>query len=409
MNKAAALVLTAGLSALTAHAQDSDLPSKEEMWKLIQQQQEQIQTLNDRLGITEEKVEEADQKIEATSAFVEEASRDNRASGNAWFNKTQLGGYGELHYNGGQNDQIDFHRFVLFIGHDFSDSVRFFSEVEIEHSLSGDGKPGEVELEQAYIEFDLNENSKAKAGLFLLPVGLLNETHEPNTFYGVERNNVEKNIIPTTWWEAGAAYNREFDNGLSLDVALHSGLNVATSGSSAFNIRSGRQKVAEAEASDGAITTRLNWTAIPGIKLGGSIQYQDDIAQGSFSETVGATLVELHADIQKGPFALRALYAQWDLDGSAATALGADEQLGYYIEPSYKISTDNGDFGFFARYSAYDNTAGRGSDSENAYFDVGMNYWPHQNVVLKCDVQFTDLADSSKDEEIINLGVGYQF
>ena len=48
---------------------------------------------------------------------------------------------------------------------------------------SGGGTPGEVELEQAYLEFDLNSGLHSRAGVFLLPVGILNETHEPPTFY----------------------------------------------------------------------------------------------------------------------------------------------------------------------------------------------------------------------------------
>ena len=118
--------------------------------------------------------------------------------------QVQLGGYGELHYNdlsgrGGASDKeaLDFHRFVLFFGYDFNDRIRFNSELELEHSLAGDGKPGEVELEQAYIDLDLTDDHTARAGLFLVPVGLLNPTHEPPRFYGVERNSVEKNIIPS--------------------------------------------------------------------------------------------------------------------------------------------------------------------------------------------------------------------
>ena len=123
--------------------------------------------------------------------------------GGNWFERTTLGGYGELHLNQGDKEQIDFHRFVLFVNHRFSDRVKFFSELELEHSLSGDGKPGEVELEQAYIEFSLDNDWSIRAGQYLLPLGILNEVHEPDTFYGVERNSVEANIIPTTWWEGG--------------------------------------------------------------------------------------------------------------------------------------------------------------------------------------------------------------
>ena len=97
-----------------------------------------------------------------------------------------------------------FHRFVLFFGHKFNAATRMFSEFELEHALAGEGKPGEVELEQAYIEHDFGDAFTGRAGVMLIPAGILNEVHEPPTFYGVERNNVEKNIIPSTWWEGGA-------------------------------------------------------------------------------------------------------------------------------------------------------------------------------------------------------------
>ena len=119
-----------------------------------------------------------------------------------------------MHYNNLSNqydgvdakddkDELDLHRFVLFFGHQFTNDVRFFSELEVEHNVAGEGKNGEVEIEQAYIEWDYTDNHALKSGVFLVPVGILNETHEPDTFYGVERNAVEKDIIPSTWWEGG--------------------------------------------------------------------------------------------------------------------------------------------------------------------------------------------------------------
>ncbi len=403
--------------ASTLNAQD-DLPSREEMWAIIQKQQEQINTLLERVEGTEGKlvettqaIEVATEQVETTASFVEgyvlsgtSANGQTKGAG-----RTHLGGYGELHYNFGKVDKADFHRWVLLLDHAFNDQVRLVSEVELEHSIAGDGKTGEIELEQAYVEFDLNENDSAKAGLFLIPVGILNETHEPATFYGVERNSVEKNIIPSTWWEGGVAYRHTNEAGWAFDAAAHTGLFSPTSGSKAFNIRSGRQKVGNAEASNGALTTRVTYTGTPGLQVGVSAQYQTDIAQSTFSETIDATLLSAHADYQRGGFGLRALYARWDLGGAAPGLTGADEQFGYYIEPSYRFETEAGDLGFFARYSVYDNHAGSSSNTEDAYFDIGMNYWPIENVVFKWDIQFTDYANSSKDEEIINLGVGYQF
>jgi len=387
------------------------MPSQEEMWKIIQQQQKQIETLTKKLTKTETQVTQADKKIEATATLVEQ-TKSGGGNNLGWWNKTQIGGYGELHYNGlkdSGDDKVDFHRFVAFISHDFTDSIRFFSELELEHSLAGDGAPGEVELEQAFVEFDINDEHQARAGLFLLPIGILNETHEPPTFFGVERNPIEKNIIPTTWWEAGVGANGELGDGFSYNVALHSGLDTPVSGGSAFKIRSGRQKVALADADNGAVTAGLKYTGIPGVKLGLTGQYQQDLTQGNFTESVSATLFEAHADIRKGPWGLRALYARWDLDGAAPATVGRDEQVGWYVEPSYRFDTDLGEFGVFARYNSYDNEAGNSVDTEYVQYDVGINYWPHPDVVLKADMQFNDDPAGGEDDEILNLGVGFRF
>jgi hypothetical protein len=390
-------------------SQSDDLPSREEMWRMIQQQQKQIEALTKAQGLTEKKIEITADRIEQAGSSSHGGSHSSHGHGGAgWFERTQIGGYGELHYNMGRKDEIDLHRWVLFFGHDFTDKIRMVSELEIEHAVAGEGQNGEVEMEQAYIEFDINDHLRTKAGVFLMPIGILNETHEPNTFYGVERNPIENKIIPATWWESGLALSGNSSAGFGWDIALHSGLNVDTSGSKAFNIRIGRQKSSEAEATDGAVTGRLKWTAIPGVELAVSGQYQQDIAQGTLSETADATLVTVHADIERGGFGLRALYGRWDINSSTAKALDKDEQYGFYLEPSYKFGTDLGDFGFFARYNQYDEAVG-GADTKVQQVDLGTNYWPHPNVVLKADVQFVEQAGSANDEEIINLGVGYQF
>jgi len=257
--------------------------------------------------------------------------------GGDWFENTTIGGYGELHLNQGDKEQIDFHRFVLFVNHRFTDRIKFFSELEIEHALSGDGQPGEVELEQAYVEFTLNNNWSIRAGQYLLPLGILNEVHEPDTFYGVERNNVEVNIIPTTWWEGGAMVTKNFENGLGFDFGVHSSLAVTTdlSSSNAFRIRSGRQKVAEADASDYAATFRARYNGIEGLSLTAFANYQNDIAPDS-SEDNSALLLGASAVYQNGGFGLRALFGHWDIQGQSFEDNDADSQWGLYVEPSYK-------------------------------------------------------------------------
>lgn len=406
-----AAILAALLTSLGAQA--AETPSAEEMWRIIQAQQSKIEALEAQLANTEQKVDQTDQKVEVAGEMIQQVS--DRGAVAATEDRTRIGGYGEMHYNNlDSKEELDFHRFVLFFNHDFSDNVRFFSELELEHSLAGEDAEGEVELEQAYVEYDIGERHRAKTGLFLIPVGILNEVHEPPTFFGVERNPVESNIIPTTWWEGGAGLAGEIAPGFGYDLALTSGLDVPQSGGSAFLIRSGRQKVSEARAEDYAYTGRLRWTGMPGLELGVTGQYQSDVTQGDLG--VSATLFEAHADWRHGPFGLRALFARWDLDDASLiaaadpAAAGRDEQLGWYVEPSWRtqLTGVRGELGFFARYNAWDNNAGSSDDTEKTQLNVGLNYWPVPDVVLKADIQRQD-NDSGEDDNGFNLGVGYQF
>ncbi|HEX9628235.1 MAG TPA: hypothetical protein VGA00_14960 [Acidiferrobacterales bacterium] len=357
-----------------------------------------------------------EQKIEILSAEIEQLKQQvGGASGGP--NRVSVGGYGELHFNNLENrkdgsgrDMIDFHRFVLFFGYAFSDSIRFFSEVEIEHALvkdnnngTGQTSPGEVELEQAYLEFDLSPMFSAKGGLFLIPVGILNETHEPPTFYGVERNNVESSIVPTTWWESGAAVTAKLGAGFSADLAYHSGLKVGNN----FQIRGGRQKSASATANDPAYTGRIKWTGVPGVEWAMTVIHQKDIGQGLVPDLGRATLYESHAVVNRGRFGLRALYAQWQLAGDGPAAAGADKQYGWYVEPSLKLGSQ---WGVFARYSRRDTQAHDATASDMAQIDVGVNYWPHPQVVIKADVQNQKAPLPGVDEiDGFNLGIGYMF
>lgn len=321
-----------------------------------------------------------------------------------------LGGYGELHYNrldgrGGAPDkrEADLHRFVLFVGHEFSPSVRFNSEIEWEHTAAGANHKGYVQIEQAYLDFDLTAAHTLRAGVFVLPIGILNEIHEPTTFYGVERNRVENRIIPTTWFEGGAGLLGRIGSGWEYALYGHTGLK--TTEDKPYEIRSGRQKVSYADSSDPAFTAALRWSGA-GIAVGAAAQYQSDITQGTNPEAGAAWLGAVHLDARQGPVGLRALYAEWQLDGSGPKAAGADRQLGWYLELSYRWRPS---LGLFSRYSLTDELAGSSeSESQKRQWDVGMNWWPHEQVVVKADYQRQSNADG-KNQNGINLGLGYQF
>jgi len=412
-------VVAMGVMVAVSSAQAAT-PSNEEIWALLQQVQQQlteVQQKNKQLSTENQNLKTQVEKTEQTAIEANETAEalveaTEQAVKSASVSKTTIGGYGELHYNnlenedGHETESIDFHRFVLFFGHEFNDRLRLFSELELEHSISGNGKVGEVELEQAYIEYDMTDQHRVKGGLFLMPVGIMNETHEPDTFYGTERNPVEKNIVPATWWEGGVMFSGEIANGFSYDLAVTSSLSAKNDD---YKIRDGRQKVGKANAESLAYTGRLKWTAIPGVELAATAQYQEDFGQENNNEFIGdagsATLFEAHAVIERGAFGLRALYATWDLDGAGPESNGADEQTGWYVEPSYRI---NQYFGVFSRYSEWDNQAGNSTDSEYEQFDLGVNWWPHQSVVVKLDYQNQDKPNGGESDGY-NLGLGYQF
>lgn len=408
------------------------VPSVAELWEIIQKQQQEIEALKEKLNMVEEEV------VTATEMVEQVAEMPFNDKGLSWADKTSVGGYGELHYNNltdqsrasSDRRQVDFHRFVLYFGHEFTDRIRLFSEFELEHALTSgdDNSPGEVELEQAYVDIDIVQDEERsltlRSGLFLIPVGILNETHEPPTFYGVERNKVESEIIPSTWWEAGLSLYGDLIPGLRYDLAFTSGLAVP----SHYYIRGGRQKVGKAAASDPAYTARLKWVR-PGLELAATFHYQTDLTQNKSNgaaERSEATLFETHAVLEKGPFGLRALYARWDLDADAADRQdgggkpdqrdtdgdgindvgGAKQQHGWFIEPSLKL---NEYFGVFFRFSEWDRGASDSTNSRFQQFDLGLNWWPHENVVLKFDYQDQQSPDGEIEHDGFNLGFGYQF
>lgn len=411
------------------------------------------------------KADEVDEKIEATADLIEQVSGDvddtdtlltsnvpqgpnavgsaggrwgpisNRRRGAAgrWSERTTIGGYGEVHYNNLEDDatafdgdaddrdRVDVHRFVLFASHTFNDWIRFASELEFEHTRAGDGQEGEVTLELAWLEMDLNQRHHLRAGIDILPVGLLNITHEPNTFYGVERNPVESEIIPSTWTEATLAMWGELVPGFAYNVYLHSGLTIPTTGGSAFRPRSGRQKVANADDQDVAVLGRIIYVGTPGLEIAATVDYQADYTGTADAADADAWLFETHIDWRhRSGFGLRALYARWDLssDRSAGLdpgAVDADVLDGWYVEPAYRFETTGwlpGELGIFARYHEWDerNQLAALRYEQFEQFNVGLNYWPHPQVVFKFDAQWQD-ADGpvAIERDGFNLGLGYQF
>lgn len=344
---------------------------------------------------------------------IQEASVSSIAKTAKKFEKLHIGGYGELHYNDTETDgnskskKVDAHRFVLYFGYDFTDKVRFRSEFELEHAIAGEGQTGEIELEQMYVEVDMNDQTSIQTGVILVPVGIMNENHEPPTFYGVERNEVEKYLLPSTWWAAGVKVNHRLSNGLTLEAMVGEGLNGDTTG----YIRGGRQKSGNATANDLAYTVRATYTGLPGLKASLFMNHQSDFTQDSGDnidklDIYGASAIYNFGD----GFEVRALHVQAEFDGkdesSSFFTNGFDEHQGTFLEVSKRF----GNLGIFVNNSI---VSGEKVARQYTVKQAGFNYWIQgTDAVIKANYFEKDYSSDSKsadDTDGFHLGMGYEF
>jgi len=345
---------------------------------------------------------------------------------------TVLTSYGEINYNhptgASQNAQADVRRFVLGYQHRFDAKTKVVTELEVEHAVASADDSGEVEVEQAYIERQITPIWAARAGLFLMPVGLLNENHEPTAFYGVERNFVETAIIPSTWREGGLQIVGNFDNGLTAQAGITTGFDLtkwdaASDEGRQSPLGSIHQEMQLAKARDLSVFGALNWRGVPGLLLGGSL-FTGNASQGQLTTSSRITLWDLHARWTPGRFDLSTVYSRGTISNTAAlnTTLVGNPTLipksfdGWYVQGAYKAwSSDDYALAPFVRWEQF-NTAksyadlGPGLTPEASpterVITVGANFQVSSAIVLKADYQ---RFRENKDLNRWNLGLGWSF
>lgn len=416
--------LLATLAGLAFNVQAA-APVPADLEQRLNQMQREIESLKTQLA-----AEQAARK-EELSAAVESV----RASESA----TTLGGYGEAVYNnyrdGSVKDTADLKRFVLFLGHRFNDRLRFYSEMEIEHAFAKNGTApanGELEMEQAYIEYGLTPGANLRAGLQIVPMGIINETHEPPTFYGVERPEVESRIIPTTWRELGMGLQgRGLDSALEYNAGVSTSLDASQYKDASKAVRDMRTSASKAAANDLAVYGSLNYRQ-PGWSVGGALFTGNTAQDGNGATAKTAlqgkdarlTLWDIHGQADIGDLALRALYARGSLtdtlaiNQAAGLAPGSNKAApksfwGWYGEAAYHVwKNDEMRLSPFVRYERYNTQAsvdaGYVTDALNdeTVLTAGANFNLSRDVVFKADWQ-NYRQDNRKDR--FNLGVGYMF
>lgn len=397
----------------------------------------QEQDLQRRVAELERKVETLDQELERSVLgdlipAVGESKYGLGPAASKIYAKEQglsLGGYGEFLYQqrSGNPDRFDALRAVTYIGYKFDDRFLFNSEIEIEHGSTSassgttDGQ-GSVSLEFGYIDYLHQDEINARGGLLLVPMGFVNELHEPTSFLPATRPQTETRILPTTWRALGAgmfgdvgpfAYRAYLVTSLDGEEFTSSGL------------REGRQKGNRAAADDFAGVVRVDYVDTPGLIVGGSAYYgmtgQDNIGKnGARIPDMGLTILEGHAAYETGPWQIRGLVAVAFVDdagafNSAAAQSLAETLLGYYVEGGYDVFAAllpelEQSLIPFVRYEHIDTQWSMPSGfvpdptEEDDIVTLGLGYKPIDQIVIKADFEIRDTGDDQ-----FNLLLGYVF
>jgi hypothetical protein len=355
--------------------------------------------------------------------------------------KLHLGGYGQIDYNQPldkdfrQNGELDVHRLILFAGYEFNSKTKFITEIEFEHV-------SEVYVEQAYLNYRLLNNMSVKGGLILIPMGIINQYHEPPSFNGVERPNVDNVIVPTTWREIGLGVDGRI-NVASLHYQLYlvngfDGYDGVGKFKGSNGLRSGRQKGAESYISSPNIAAKIDYYGLSGLKLGLSgyfgksqsilfddLDKNDNVAKATAdSSVIGISMVGIDYRYSISGFHTRGqlIYGKFtnvnEYDAFTGSDLG-ESMLGYYAEVSYDIFHNNGSlqneltpFFRFEKHNTHYSVI-YGMTQNNAYniteLIFGFAFKMDRGAAFKVDYQMYKNADDTKFNSIINMGIGVWF
>jgi hypothetical protein len=400
-------------------------------------------TVDQKLQILQQEVDDLKAQARRSAAPTQQASPYSldyssmldRSSGLA-SGGTNIVGYGEVGYSKfrrSANATADLQRFVFGFNHRFDERLTLHSEVEFEHAIVSKDDNGEAEIEQAWLNYKMSDAINFKGGLFLVPLGILNETHEPPTYYGVMRNQIETRIIPTTWRELGAGVHGIVGEGLRYDVGITTNFDSGKLDERTTGIRSAHQEGQQVNARDLAVYGALNYRR-PGLLVGGGV-FIGNTGQNGVSNpalqgvSARLTLWDVHAQYRVGGLDLQGLYAAGTLGDAdkvtaailaaaptPADAFAAPKTLkGGYVQAAYHVyKRGNFDLAPFVRYERIDikqhedPANGQLQDPNNIerIKTIGVNFWVHPQVVLKADVQ-RYATDKSQDR--FNLGLGFMF
>jgi hypothetical protein len=403
--------------------------------------------------------------LPSTAALSPTATAEPGTTGPGLFGTgLRLWGYGEVYYTHPTSDrsqsQMDLARAVFGIGYQFDPRTEFNSEYEVEHAVSSASDVGEFEVEQFYVDRQLNDYVTARGGLFLMPFGFLNEHHEPTNFYGVQRNFVETLIIPSTWREGGLSFHGDTPVGLTWNAGLTTGFDLSKwnfapefppyanalelENSGIAPLQATHQELALANAHHLSQYLALGYYGVPGLTLGAAVSTGNAVPvpappNAPIPGNQRVTLWEAHARWAPRRWDLQALYARGTISNTALANEanpGSPNPIpaafyGYYFQGAYEFWS-RGDYRLnpfvrFERYNmgaSYAGTAGPvippgmvplsatpgdyglWPQNHDRVWTVGANFYLGPHVVLKTDYQW---FEENVNFKRWSLGLGVAF
>ncbi|CAA6827867.1 MAG: Unknown protein [uncultured Sulfurovum sp.] len=401
-------------------------------------------TLEDRIKALESKNEVLTEEILASQSggftLVDTEKSFNGlgpAASKIYFSESpfSIGGYGEMFYANPDNgdDFADIYRFITYIGYKFNDWVILNTEIEYEHGDTSAG--GKAVVEFFHLDFLLSDKLNLRVGNLLVPMGITNIRHEPTLFNTIQRAEIERQLIPSTWHENGVlAYGRFDDVGIEYTAGVVNALNVDNNdaknndeGSADGWIRSGRIGSNKNGSFSPAFVGRIDYTGINGLVVGASAYHGNgsnlkNPVAGVATDDLTNTMFDIHGRYENGRFKAYGLYTQTNLDSPVSFGVNAVEEAnGYYGNVAYDIGSlvgINYQLPVFAQYENYNPVAKTrsGGADESKYArettTVGVNFWPADQVVVKLDYEMDTIGKGTTTEQEINsvqFGFGFIF
>ncbi|MCS6958176.1 MAG: cell division protein ZapB [Aquificaceae bacterium] len=463
------LLATAVLSSVAlAQTSEDRIRQLEEQIRLLQQEVQ-------RLKEEQKKAEETKKETEALKEEIRKLRLDiampqleiksysglGPAASKVHFNPrgVSIGGYGELTFRrndvdarGGAKNIANMQRLIIYLGYAFSEKLKFNSELELEHASTsaehGTGG-GYFKAELAYLDYQFRPEFGVRGGLLLMPVGIINEIHEPPTFPSAERPFFERRIAMSTWEEMGVG---AYGTVGPVDYRFYVINGLMLRGGGSYNVleplKTARQRGARAVADRLGFTGRVDVNLPFNLTVGGSFVLADVQSKGGADSGLGlrrgskvgsVSMILPHLWYQHAGWDIRfvgayvkvddALRMSRDLFGSNIQNpnTGANrnnilprEQKGYYVQVAYDVfrlfqKFENQELYLFGIYEDFDTHSKvpqgylKPNGNKLKVYNFGISYKPHPLVAIKADYAKLDYSKPKKDENEYRLTLGFMF